>query len=52
MILPPNINDWPVAWLEIYRERAAIMEYDGNMPRPTAEREAELDTRRAVERNF
>jgi len=28
---------WPADWRELWEERAAIAEYDGNMPRPLAE---------------
>jgi hypothetical protein len=52
MKLPANKADWPAEWKELWNERAGIMEYDGKMPRQQAEREAEADIRRIVERNF
>lgn len=39
--LPPNTADWPPRWRVIYEERAAIMEYDGVLPRQEAEQKAE-----------
>ena len=50
--LPLNKSDWPAEWKELCEERAAIMEYQGNIPRKQAEREAEADIRRIVEANF
>jgi hypothetical protein len=44
--LPPKTSDWPVAWREAFEERAGIMEFQGNMPRDTAEFWAEKDVRR------
>ena len=48
--LPILVKDWPGDWKEIFEERAAIMEYDGNRPRPEAERRAERCVREAVRR--
>ena len=45
MILPRDIRRWPPAWLELYTERAGIKEYQGNLPRLEAERQAEQDIR-------
>ncbi len=45
--LATEITDWPEDWREVYEERAAIMEYDGNMPRPQAEQWAETIVRAA-----
>lgn len=39
--LPPHVGDWPADWLDAFIERAAIMEFDGGLPRPEAERRAE-----------
>jgi hypothetical protein len=36
-------EEWEAMQLEDYEERAAIMEYDGNMPREQAERLAKMD---------
>lgn len=44
----------PEEWLEAYIERAGIIEFDGGLPRPEAERRAEVlvreGHRRAQER--
>jgi hypothetical protein len=37
-------------WKYIYQERAAIMEYDGKLPRKVAEREAQALVRAEMER--
>ena len=47
--LPDNITDWPEDWRFLYEERAAIMEYDGNLPRERAETLAEADVRKEFE---
>lgn len=39
--LPARIATWPEAWRDAFEERAAIMEFDGDLPREAAEREAE-----------
>ena len=39
--LPAAVADWPEEWLESYMERAAIMEFDGGLPRAEAEHRAE-----------
>jgi len=49
MKLAPKIADWPPEWRELYEERSAILEYEGNMSRKWAELEAEKDTRRHAE---
>lgn len=46
MALPRELFRWPAYWQELFLERAAIMEYEGNLSRPEAEREAEKDIRR------
>lgn len=46
MNLPPNRARWPARWLELWAERAAIMEYQGNLSRATAEVRAEQDVRK------
>jgi len=45
MMLPDKLEDWPEKYLELWAERAAIMEYQGNVPRDEAEQLAEADTR-------
>jgi hypothetical protein len=45
MLLPKNLNEWPAAFIELYNERAAILEFCGNLSRPAAERLAETDIR-------
>jgi len=45
MNLPPRIADWPARWRELFEERAGIMEFQGNVPRSLAERQAERDVR-------
>jgi hypothetical protein len=50
--LPKFIYDWPVEWKDLWAERAAIMEHEGKMSKSEAEKEAEDDIRRLVERNF
>jgi hypothetical protein len=51
MILPRFRKDWGAEWLELWAERAAIIEYDGNLPRSIAERYAEEDTRKTAARS-
>ncbi len=46
MILPAHLADWPPLWRERFEERAAIKEFSANLPRPMAEREAEIDIRK------
>jgi len=48
--LPAAQADWPEEWRERFEERAAIMEYDGGLPRPEAERRAEVLVREAYRR--
>ena len=45
--LPDSIGEWPRAWLDEFDERAAIMEYDADMPREQAEAWAETIVRAA-----
>jgi hypothetical protein len=52
VILPPTIENWPKAWSELLKERAAIMEFEGNMSRERAEKLAELDIRKLCERQL
>lgn len=51
--LPPIVDRWPAAVRDRFEERAAIMQFDGCMPRDRAERLSEELTRsqwaRAVE---
>lgn len=46
MNLGPDVTTWPPEWRERYEERAAIHEYEANMPRAKAEAMAKVDTRR------
>ena len=39
--LPRTITEWPRRWREAYEERAALLEYDGGLPRDAAEHQAE-----------
>ena len=39
--LPAAIERWPEDWRFAFQERAALMEYSGELPRDVAEREAE-----------
>jgi hypothetical protein len=41
-----ELATWPAEWREDFEERAAIMEYDGNLPRAEAERLAFEDVNR------
>jgi len=43
--LPSDISNWPEHWREEFEERAAIMEYDGGLPRLEAEKKAETIVR-------
>jgi len=43
--LPHKVKEWPRIWLEAYDERAAIMEFEGELPRGDAEARAEADIR-------
>ncbi len=43
--LPKKMADWPESYQEDFRERAAIMEFCGNMTRAVAEKLAEQDIR-------
>jgi hypothetical protein len=47
--LPVSITDWPEDWRFMFEERAAIMEYDGNLPKEKAEALAEANVRREFE---
>jgi hypothetical protein len=48
--LPPNRDRWPQRWLELWAERAAIIEYQANVSRATAELRAEQDIRKVAAR--
>ena len=48
--LPSDLSDWPEEWHESYEERAAIMEYDGELDRLEAEERAEEIVREAYRR--
>jgi hypothetical protein len=41
VILPPGRADWPEAAREELEERAAILQFEANLPREEAERKAE-----------
>ena len=43
--LPEDLGSWPDEWREVFEERAAVMEFDGGLPRAAAEREAEVRVR-------
>jgi len=47
LALPGDIAEWPADAREHFEERAAIMEYDGGLPRVEAERLAEAEVRMA-----
>ena len=40
--LPEEVADWPSGLQEAYQERAAIMEFDGNLSREEAEQQARI----------
>ena len=46
MNLPATRDRWPALWRERFEERAAIIEFMGNLSRPTAELRAEQDVRK------
>ena len=46
MNLPPNRAAWPAFWKELFEERAALIEYQANLSRETAEFRAEIDIRK------
>lgn len=46
--LPERVADWPEAERELYEERAAILEFEGGLPRAEAEMVAEQMIRGAV----
>ena len=46
MNLPPNRNRWPSWAVELFEERAGIIEFMGNLSRETAEFRAEQDVRK------
>jgi hypothetical protein len=48
--LPVCLADWPEGWRESFEERAAIIQYDGGLPQPEAERRAEELVREAYRR--
>ena len=48
--LPQNLYSWPPYWLELFKERAAIMQFEGEMTQRQAEREAEADLRKLATR--
>lgn len=50
MNLPARIADWPKRWRDLYEERAALIEYQANLLRSTAEFRAEQDIRRVAAR--
>ena len=50
--LPSDITDWPDCWRQEYEERAAIMEFDGNLSYEQAQGEAEIVVRAAYSRSL
>jgi len=48
--LPPNRARWDRKWLELWAERAAIIEFMSNVSRETAEFRAEQDIRKVAAR--
>lgn len=48
--LPRFIYDWPPLWQERFQERAAIIEFLGNLPRSMAEENAERDIRQQFQK--
>jgi hypothetical protein len=52
VILPPTVENWPKEWLELLKERAAIMEFEGSISRERADKLAELDIRKLCERQL
>jgi hypothetical protein len=50
MNLPPKRERWPAKWLELWSERAGIIEYMSNVSRETAEFRAEQDIRKQAAR--
>jgi hypothetical protein len=44
--LPLSRDRWPAEWRELFEERAAIMEFQGNLGRFAAETRAEQDIRK------
>ena len=48
MNLPASRVRWPLWALELWAERAAIMEFQGNLSRDTAEFRAEEDVRKGA----
>jgi hypothetical protein len=47
--LPANPAAWAARWKELWAERAAIIEYDANVSRLTAETRATLDIRKLAD---
>lgn len=50
MNLPLSRTRWDRRWLELFEERAAIIEFMGNLPRDVAEFRAEQDIRKLAAR--
>ncbi len=48
--LPKYVHTWPDLWRELWQERAGIMEFDGKISRPEAEKAAEKDIRKVAEK--
>ena len=46
MNLPLKRDRWPADWLQLFEERAGIIEFCGNVSRLTAEARAEADIRK------
>ena len=50
MILPVDKKLWPPIYYQTWAERAAIKQFESEMPQDQAEKEAELEIRRVAER--
>ena len=48
MNLPLKRTAWPKKWLELYEERAALIEFQANLSREISEWRAEQDIRRVA----
>lgn len=49
MILPRFLDHWPEYWRELYKERAGIKQFSGNLEKFQAESEAEQEIRKMAE---
>jgi len=51
MILSSDVGLWPKLYRELFEERAALMTFDGGLPKHEAELVAESDIRRVAEKD-